>query len=431
MKEVGDRFGCGELILPFVLQSAEAMKRAVTHLERYLEKSEGVAKGRVVLATVYGDVHDIGKNLIKTILANNGYEVHDLGKQVPVHDVVDRAVELRADVIGLSALLVSTSRQMPLVVRELDRRGLAVPVLVGGAAINREFGRDITFIDERPYAGGVLYCRDAFEGLDTVDRLADPAARKDLLEGERRAAVVRRIPMAADEETLVRSAVEARAADVPAPPFWGARSVASLPLDEVFQRLNEARLFKTTWGGGGSQGRGDAALMGKVRAQAKPEWKGLRAEFAERLARMKREAADEGWLAPAAVYGYFPAQSEGNQVLVFDPDDRSKVLGTVLVPAPARRGPPVPGRLLPAGGVRDDGRAGPAGGHGRTRRHIALRRDGRRERVLRGVLPPRPGRADRRGRHRTPVPAHARRTRPAARSRGPLRLGLRRAARGR
>jgi 5-methyltetrahydrofolate--homocysteine methyltransferase len=336
MKEVGDRFGCGELILPFVLQSAEAMKRAVTHLERYLEKAEGVAKGRVVLATVYGDVHDIGKNLIKTILSNNGYEVHDLGKQVPVHDVVDRAVALKADVIGLSALLVSTSRQMPLVVRELDRRGLAVPVLVGGAAINREFGRDITFIDERPYSGGVIYCRDAFEGLDTVDRLADPAARRDLLEGERRAAVVRRIPMAADEATIVRSAIETRAADVPAPPFWGARTVVSLPLDEVFGHLNEMRLFKTSWGGGGSQGRGDAALMGKVRAQSKPEWKGLRADFAERLARMKQEAAAEGWLAPAAVYGYFPALSEGNQVLVFDPDDRSKVL--VRFSFPRQRG---------------------------------------------------------------------------------------------
>ncbi len=336
MKEVGDRFGCGELILPFVLQSAEAMKRAVTHLERYLEKTEGVAKGRVVLATVYGDVHDIGKNLIKTILANNGYEVHDLGKQVPVHDVVDRAVALKADVIGLSALLVSTSRQMPLVVRELDRRGLAIPVLVGGAAINREFGRDITFIDERPYSGGVIYCRDAFEGLDTVDRLADPATRRDLLEGERRAAVVRRIPVAADEATIVRSAIEARAADVPAPPFWGARTVVSLPLDEVFAHLNEMRLFKTSWGGGGTQGRGDAALMGKVRAQSKPEWKGLRADFAERLARMKQEAAADGWLAPAAVYGYFPAQSEGNHVLVFDPDDRSKVL--VRFSFPRQRG---------------------------------------------------------------------------------------------
>jgi 5-methyltetrahydrofolate--homocysteine methyltransferase len=332
MKEVGDKFGCGELILPFVLQSAEAMKRTVTHLERYLEKTEGMSKGRVVLATVYGDVHDIGKNLIKTILANNGYEVHDLGKQVPVGDVVDRAVELKADVIGLSALLVSTSRQMPLVVRELDLRGLAIPVLVGGAAINREFGRDITYIDERPYSGGVLYCRDAFEGLERVDRLSNPETRRELLDAERRAAQVRRIPVTANEEAIVRSAVEARPADVPAPPFWGARTIPALPLEDVFGHLNETRLFKTSWGGGGTQGRGDAALMGKVRAQAKPEWKGLRADFAERLGRMKQEAIASGWLAPAGVYGYFPAQADGNHVVVFDPADHSKALVTFAFP---------------------------------------------------------------------------------------------------
>jgi 5-methyltetrahydrofolate--homocysteine methyltransferase len=349
MKDVGDKFGCGELILPFVLQSAEAMKRAVSHLERYLEKSEGVTKGRVVLATVYGDVHDIGKNLIKTILANNGYSVHDLGKQVPVNTIVDQATELRADVIGLSALLVSTSRQMPLVVRELDRRGLAIPLLVGGAAINREFGRDITYIDDRPYAGGVLYCRDAFEGLEAVDRLVDPVARKELLQVERRAAEVRRMPAAAADTDVARSAVEARSEDVPEPPFWGARTIPALSLDEVFQRLNETRLFKVSWGGGGAPGRADAASPRRTPAGpssgriavagatgGRPEWKHLRAEFSERLAKMKQDAADNHWLAPAAVYGYFPAQSEGNHLVVFDPNDRSRVL--VRFAFPRQRG---------------------------------------------------------------------------------------------
>jgi 5-methyltetrahydrofolate--homocysteine methyltransferase len=336
MKEVGEKFGCGELILPFVLQSAEAMKRTVSHLERYLERSEGVAKGRVVLATVYGDVHDIGKSLIKTILANNGYSVHDLGKQVPVNAIVDQAVELKADVIGLSALLVSTSRQMPLVVRELDRRGLTIPLLVGGAAINRDFGRDITFIDDRPYQGGVIYCRDAFEGLDAVGRLVDPSARKELLDTERRSAQVRRLPVAEDESVITRSAVETRVSDVPEPPFWGARTVASLPLDEVFQHLNETRLFKVSWGGGGAPGRGEAPLSGKARGQGRPEWKHLRADFAERLARMKQEAADQQWLAPAAVYGYFPVQAEGNQIVVFDPADKARVL--VRFAFPRQRG---------------------------------------------------------------------------------------------
>ena len=127
MKEVGDKFGAGELILPFVLQSAEVMKKSVAHLENYLERKEGVSKGTLVLATVYGDVHDIGKNLVKTILSNNGYTVIDLGKQVPAETIISKAVEVKADAIGLSALLVSTSKQMPLIVNELQRRGLSIP----------------------------------------------------------------------------------------------------------------------------------------------------------------------------------------------------------------------------------------------------------------------------------------------------------------
>jgi 5-methyltetrahydrofolate--homocysteine methyltransferase len=311
MKEVGDKFGAGELILPFVLQSAEVMKKAVSHLERYLEKTEGVSKGKLVLATVYGDVHDIGKNLIKTILSNNGYDVHDLGKQVPVNEIVNQAVDLRADVIGLSALLVSTSRQMPLVVRELDRRGLAIPVLVGGAAINRDFGRDISLVEERIYKGGVLYCRDAFEGLETVDRLMDPAARKELIERERRLAEERRQPRVAEGAAVsARSTVVALPEDVPTPPFWGARAVRQMPLDDVFQHLREGQLFRVSWGGANKTG---------------VEWKQMREEFAERLERMKQQALEQGWLAPQAVYGYFPALSEGNDLLVFDPEDHQKL----------------------------------------------------------------------------------------------------------
>src|SRR5881398_2992655 len=178
MKEVGDKFGAGELILPFVLQSAEVMKKAVKHLEQFLERAEGYTKGRVVLATVYGDVHDIGKSLVNTILSNNGYTVFDLGKQVPVNTILDKAVEVGADAIGLSALLVSTSKQMPLCVQELDKRGMQIPVLIGGAAINRRFGRRALFVEgERPYDSGVFYCKDAFEGLETMDVLQDPGKR--------------------------------------------------------------------------------------------------------------------------------------------------------------------------------------------------------------------------------------------------------------
>ncbi len=141
MKEVGDKFGAGELILPFVLQSAEVMKRAVAQLENHLDRIDGHTKGKVVIATVFGDVHDIGKSLVNTILTNNGYTVIDLGKQVPIDAIIEAAVENEADAIGLSALLVSTSKQMPACIQELHQRGLEFPVLIGGAAINRDFGR--------------------------------------------------------------------------------------------------------------------------------------------------------------------------------------------------------------------------------------------------------------------------------------------------
>src|SRR5205807_4891068 len=192
MKEVGDKFGAGELILPFVLQSAEVMKRAVKQLERYLDKIEGYTKGTVVLATVFGDVHDIGKSLVNTILTNNGYSVVDLGKQVPIQTIIDAAVEHKATAIGLSALLVSTSKQMPACVQELHSQGLEFPVLIGGAAINRNFGLRILYPNgtesDEVYEPGVFFCKDAFEGLSKVDQLVDGEAREALVAKTREAA---------------------------------------------------------------------------------------------------------------------------------------------------------------------------------------------------------------------------------------------------
>ena len=192
MKEVGDKFGAGELILPFVLQSAEVMKRAVAQLEKYLDKIEGYTKGTVVIATVFGDVHDIGKSLVNTILTNNGYTVVDLGKQVPISNILDAAVEHKATAIGLSALLVSTSKQMPACIQELHSRGLEFPVLVGGAAINRNFGLRILYPNgtesEDVYEPGVFYCKDAFEGLAKMDQLIDPQAHDALVSKTRDAA---------------------------------------------------------------------------------------------------------------------------------------------------------------------------------------------------------------------------------------------------
>ena len=219
MKEVGDKFGAGELILPFVLQSAEVMKRAVAQLENYLDRIEGHTKGKVVIATVFGDVHDIGKSLVNTILTNNGYTVVDLGKQVPIDTIIDAAVEHEADAIGLSALLVSTSKQMPACIQELHQRGLEFPVLIGGAAINRDFGRRALYPGGKEsddvYAPGVFYCKDAFAGLDTVDALVDDEAHEALVAKIRdEAKTLREKPEVVDDsppttDDSVRSAVRA------------------------------------------------------------------------------------------------------------------------------------------------------------------------------------------------------------------------------
>jgi 5-methyltetrahydrofolate--homocysteine methyltransferase len=312
MKEVGDKFGAGELILPFVLQSAEVMKKAVRHLEQFLEKSEGYTKGRVVLATVYGDVHDIGKSLVHTILSNNGYTVFDLGKQVPVNTIVEKAIEVNADAIGLSALLVSTSKQMPLCVQELDRRGVQLPVLIGGAAINRRFGRRALFVEgERPYRSGVFYCKDAFEGLETMDRLQDPATRDSFVEkalADARADVFLHTAVGKDvasgDAAGVRSDVSTDH-PIPGSPFVGTRVLREIPLDEVLALLDLDELFRLQWGARGS-GEGYE--------------KTVREEFEPTLARLRETAKRDGWLVPQAVYGYFPAQADGNVLVLYDPN---------------------------------------------------------------------------------------------------------------
>lgn len=311
MKEVGDKFGAGELILPYVLQSAEVMKKSVTHLERFLEKKEGVTKGKVVLATVYGDVHDIGKNLVGTILSNNGYTVFDLGKQVPASVIVDKAVEVGADAIGLSALLVSTSKQMPLVVQELDRRGLKIPVLIGGAAINRRFGRRILFVNDHAYAPGVFYCKDAFEGLETLDTLSDKDKQPALLARIRQEAE-QEMSRSLDQSAPQAAAVQWKPVGIPTPPIWGPRVLSSIPLPEVFPYLDKIELFRLSWGAKNAQG---------------PEWEKLRAEFEERLSRMQSRAQREGWLRPQAVYGYWPCNSDGNALVIYEPANKGQAAG--------------------------------------------------------------------------------------------------------
>ncbi|MDQ3573061.1 MAG: homocysteine S-methyltransferase family protein [Actinomycetota bacterium] len=328
MKEVGDKFGAGELILPFVLQSAEVMKRAVAQLENYLERMEGHTKGKVVIATVFGDVHDIGKSLVNTILTNNGYTVVDLGKQVPIDTIIDAAVEHDADAIGLSALLVSTSKQMPACIQELHQRGLEFPVLIGGAAINRDFGRRVLYPhgkeSDEVYAPGVFYCKDAFAGLDTVDALVDDEARATLVAKIRdEARQLRGKPEVIDEsppttDDSVRSTV-ATDVPIPEPPHRGVRDV-EIDLGEVFAYLDRHVLFKLHWGGRGNKGEAWRRIV---------EGHDGEEGFAPKLERMWRE---QDYLRPQARLGYFPCNADGNELVIFDPGEPGRELERFVFP---------------------------------------------------------------------------------------------------
>lgn len=328
MKEVGDRFGAGELILPFVLQSAEVMKAAVERLEGQLDQVEGETKGTIVLATVFGDVHDIGKNLVRTILVNNGYTVHDLGKQVPVNTIIEKAEEVDADAIGLSALLVSTSRQMPLCVQELSHRGLDFPVLVGGAAINPTFVRRASFLTEpgegstagegEVYSPGVYYCKDAFDGLSAVEALTNPQTREAFArarETEVREGTARR-------EKLVEKARAARAGlsatvldaevDLPQPGSWGVRVLERIPVEDLVPLIDLNTLYRLQWGSKNTKGEEHRRL--------------IREEFEPRLERYIRETLSDSKVSVQGAYGIFPAASEGEALIVLDPADRSTEL---------------------------------------------------------------------------------------------------------
>ncbi|MGB8965846.1 MAG: methionine synthase [Candidatus Cybelea sp.] len=324
MKDVGDRFGRGELILPFVLQSAEVMKKAVAHLEQFLERVAGVTKGTVVLATVFGDVHDIGKNLVHTILANNGYTVHDLGKQVPMNAILEKAVEVDADAIGLSALLVSTSKQMPICLEEQDARGLSFPVIVGGAAINRDFGRRIALLDDgtRFFEPGLFYARDAFEGLDLVDSLtSDPQRRRELLERTKTEAFAQRdrprsLPVAA--QTAVTSAVKAQHVEAPVPPFWGPRTLDAIDLRDLWPCFDLRSLYRLSWGAANTKGDAFERLVAE--------------DFGPRLESYQARALHDDLLQPRVVYGYFPAAGLGDDVIFYDPKDPRKEIGRMTFP---------------------------------------------------------------------------------------------------
>ncbi len=320
MKTVGDLFGAGKMQLPFVLQSAETMKAAVKYLEPFMERVEGAEKGTVVLATVRGDVHDIGKNLVDIILTNNGYKVVNLGIKQPIGAILDAAAAHKAHAIGMSGLLVKSTVVMRENLEEMSRRGLDLPVMLGGAALTRRYVEEDCV---KSYAAGrVAYARDAFDGLALMDRIVGNDFDGYLAEVRRRnegrpVNESRKLGRAADprpprpvdlEETRLRRAELSRGVAVPEPPVWGRQVLARVPVKAIVPYLNERMLYQFQWGY-----RKDGRSLAEYK-----EW--ARRELRPVLARIADIAIRENILLPQAAYGYWPCAAEGNGVILFAPD---------------------------------------------------------------------------------------------------------------
>ena len=304
MKEVGDKFGAGELILPFVLKSAECMKAAVKELEKYLVREEGTSKGKLVLGTVYGDVHDIGKNLVKTIFVNNGYEVYDLGKQVPLQKFVEKINEVKPDAIGLSALLVSTSKQMQYFVEHSRKNNTNIPILCGGAAINTNYINRIAK-DGGIYKPGVFYCNTMFEGLKTMDKLVSDQRKEFVEEWKNRIEKwEERVVDNKDEmEKLPRS--EIKLVNPPVPPTINQTIVIKpeeIDLAEIWKYLDKKTLFKLSWG-----------IKGKSNVESVDDPEKLLEEWKQRV-------MENNLFEPNIAYAYFKCSSDGNNLLVKNSD---------------------------------------------------------------------------------------------------------------
>ncbi|NDD61237.1 MAG: methionine synthase [Actinobacteria bacterium] len=312
MREVGELFGAGQMQLPFVLQSAETMKTAVSHLEPHMDKVAGsTSKGKLVLATVKGDVHDIGKNLVDIICTNNGYEVHNIGIKIPISEMIAKVQEVDADALGMSGLLVKSTLIMRDNLEELNNQGLSrIPVLLGGAALTRSYvERDLREV----YDGRVFYGRDAFEGLHTLDKLME-LKRSGIDDPEfgriptGRSLAERRGPKETAVDLPRRSPEVVSDNTVFTPPFLGSRVVKGISLDEIAEYVNETALFRNQWQYRPLEGENDDDFKTRIR----PE---LRAQLAE--------AKASGILVPQLVYGYFPANGDGNDVVIWTDESRT------------------------------------------------------------------------------------------------------------
>ena len=307
MRQVGEKLDKGEMVLPYVLQSAEVVRKAIEHLENFLPADSTVKKGKVLLATVAGDVHDIGKNLVKMILENNGFSVIDLGKQVPVDKIIAEAKKNEVDAVGLSALLVSTARHMKVCVQSMHDAGLDYPVLIGGAPTNKRFAKEISATKDRSiYKGGVFYAKDAFTGLKLMQTLSGPAGKKEVLDSyykqfdETKKGVE-------EEETVDEVPSREKATgerELPQVPFYGIRSLTNIPADEVFKYLDESMLFNLAWGA-------------KLKDE-KEKKRLIEEEYKPLLEELKQEAIRKGWLDLKAVYGYFKCRISGTDMEILD-----------------------------------------------------------------------------------------------------------------
>lgn len=318
MKIVGELFGSGQMQLPFVLQSAQTMKKSVALLEPHMDKADTQSKGSIVLATVKGDVHDIGKNLVDILLTNNGFTVHNLGIKQPIDAILSAYNETKADAIGLSGLLVKSVNVMEENLRELNEKGIKVPVILGGAALTRSYAEGHL---RSVYEGDLLYAKDAFEGLDTMNaitagRTGELLAAAAQRQSNRRASVEGHEARggnstAASTAVATRSEVE-RDNPVPTPPFWGTTVVDSLNLRDIFAYINPTALYSIQW----QIKRGD---------RSKNEYDKLLNDVARpKFKQMVERCLKEPILQPKLVYGYFPCSSSGNDLIVFDPKDHDR-----------------------------------------------------------------------------------------------------------
>lgn len=304
MKTVGELFGAGKMQLPFVLQSAEVMKVAVDQLQPFMERSSLQQPTSLVLATVRGDVHDIGKNLVDIILSNNGYKVYNLGIKCEIETILLKAQEVHADAIGMSGLLVKSTVVMKENLAEMERRGIRIPVLLGGAALTRRYVEEVC---DSVLDAPVVYCSDAFDGLTAMEQIKAGTLRKEK-NGKPSSMIIKGATPVLVEEPIHRDVL------IPQPPFWGDRVVDDIDLEVVFTYLTENVLFRGRWG----------YRRGSLSAE---EFERLIAHEAQpELLRLQQRCKSEKLLQPAVVYGYYPCNSDGNEVIIYHPQSDTEWL---------------------------------------------------------------------------------------------------------